>query len=130
MQCIEVVIRQRGRFGPSASTCIRAALSRLPSVDFLNTAPLSTATSDPREKLDMVDAEAFFLCFYEECSAMMKVLRNVQRQTVRTHTSPVEETGSVSTPRCTERDHGGAIEYLNDSSYKGDSCQSCTNNLN
>ena len=96
-------MRQRGRFGPSASACMQAALSRLPCVECKKTAPLSAATSNPREMLDMVDAEAFLLCFYEEYFAIMKVLHNLQRQTLRSHSysaNDFEDTESERTPPC------------------------------
>lgn len=109
IECIEAVMRQRGRFGPSTLACMQAALSRLPSEECMNTAPRSSTASTPRESLDMVDAEAFLLCFYEECSAVSRVLHDLQCQSLRTHTFAVDgqhgRAWSASTKPYTENGH-------------------------
>lgn len=108
IECINAIMRQRGGFGPSTLACMQAALSRLPSEEYMNTAPRSSTAFIQRESLDMVDAEAFLLCFYEECSAMLRILHALQCRSLRTHTFAVEnyvEAWSASTKPYTENGH-------------------------
>lgn len=133
MQCVEAVLRECGWFGPSALACVQAALSRLPSADCLITAPLSTATSSPHERFDMVDAESFLLCFYDECYAMLKVLRNLQRLALRPRPFLDEysrDAGLGSTAPSTGDGHSSAIERLYGDSSKDDSHRSKARNWN
>lgn len=135
MQCAEAVLKERGRFGPSALACVQAALSHLPSADGLTTAPLPATTSTPYERLDIVDAESFLLCFYEECTAMLRVLRNLQRLALALRTSPssndyYRDTGLGSTAQNTGDVCSSAVEQLNSYSSKDDLHRSRARNWN
>lgn len=130
VECIEAVMRQRGRFGPSTLACMQAALSRLPSEVHVNTGPRSTTASIyiQREGLDVVDAEAFLLCFYEECSAVLRVLSDLQCQSLRTHKFAVddyEEAWSASTKPYTENGHQKGDTSNVDSIQYGKSNEEC-----
>lgn len=133
MQCVEAALRERGRFGPSALACVQAALSLLPSADCLTTAPLSTVTSSPHARLYMVDAESFLLCFYEESSAMLRVLRDLQRLALR-RSPPSDEdsrdTGLGSAVPCRGDGHRSAVERLYGDSIKDDLHRSRARNWN
>jgi hypothetical protein len=132
MQCVEAVLRERGRFGPSALACVQAALSHLPSADCLITAPLPAVTPTPHERIDMVDAESFLFSFYKECSTMLKVQRDLQRLALRPSPSSNEDSrdaGLRSTVPCTGDGHS-AVERLYGDSSKGDLHRSRARNWN
>jgi hypothetical protein len=121
MQCVEAVMRERGRFGPSALACVQAALSHLPAANCLTAAPLSAAPSTSHERLDMVDAESFLLSFYKECFAMLRVLRNLQRLALRTSPSSNEDsrdTGFARRAPSTRDGHSSTMERLYGDSSK------------
>lgn len=121
MHYSEAVLRERGSFGPLALACVQAALSHLPSADCLTTAPLFAVTPTLHDILDMVDAESFLLCFYEECSAILKVQRNLQRLALRSCPSSTEDyrkIGLGSTAPSTGDVHSCAVKQLNSYSNK------------